>query len=77
MNSLKENYENLKEGVPCCYARRKNVGHTDMLAYGDGYVCARFCFKLLGDEFASRAFSGNNPDILNNENWQDINIKNI
>jgi len=77
LSSLKENYEKLKKGVPCCYERRKNVDHTDMLAYGDGYISAWLCFQLLDDEFASRAFIGNNPEILNNENWQDINIKNI
>ena len=77
LSSLKENYDKLKEGVPCCYARRKNVDQTDMLVYGDGYICAWFCFQLLGDTFASRAFIGNNPEILNNENWQDISIKNI
>ena len=77
LSSLKENYEKLKEGVPCCYARRKNVDHTDMLVYGDGYILAWFCFQLLGDASASRAFIGNNSEILNNDNWQDINIKNI
>ena len=35
LDSLKENYDNLKEGIASCYARRKDVDHTDMIAYGD------------------------------------------
>lgn len=78
LSSLKENYDKVKEGVACCYARRKNVDHTDMVQYGDGYMIAWFCYFLLGDKFAARAFSGNNPEIVNNEkNWKDVNIKNI
>ena len=78
LSSLKENYDMVKEGIACCYVRRKNIDHSDMIQYGDGYMIAWLCYFLLGDKFASRAFSGNNPEIKNNEkNWQDVAIKNI
>ena len=70
MKTLKKEFHAVMQG-------EKNVDHTDMLVYGDGYIYPWFCFQLLRDAFASRAFIGNNPEILNNENWQDINIKNM
>ena len=78
LSSLKENYENLNDGVPCVIARRKDIDHTDMLVFSDGYITAWFCYMLKNDKYAAKAFAGNNPEILiNNLNWQDVKIKNI
>lgn len=57
--------------------RRIGAEHGQMLYSADGYVTAWFMWQLQGDEEASRAFNGDNPEILNNKLYQDqkINIK--
>lgn len=37
----------------------------------NGYMVAWFRYHLMNDEYAGKAFSGENAEILNNENWQD------
>ena len=58
--------------------RRIGADHGQMLYSADGYVTAWFMWKLQGDEEASRAFIGDNPEILNNKLYQDqkINLNN-
>ena len=53
-------------------ARRTDTGHGDMLPYADGYMTAWFMYHLQGDETAGTVFLGDNAEILNNANWQDI-----
>ena len=38
----------------------------------DGYMTAWMLYQLRGDEDASKALIGENAEILNNANWQDI-----
>ena len=45
-----------------------------MLFRSDGYVTAWFMWKLQDDEEASKAFIGDNPEILNNKFYQDQKI---
>ncbi len=52
-------------------AVRKDAGHGDMLYATDGYVTAWFMWLLQGDEEAAKAFIGENPEIMNNEFYQD------
>lgn len=58
--------------------RRIDAEHGTMLYTADGYVTAWFMWQLQGDEEASRAFVGDNPEILKNELYQDqkINLSN-
>lgn len=58
--------------------RRIGSDHGQMLYSADGYVTAWFMWKLQGDEEASRAFIGDNPEIINNKLYQDqkINLSN-
>lgn len=55
-------------------AVRKNAAHGEMLYSADGYVTAWFMWQLQGDEKAAKAFIGENPEIMNNELYQDQKI---
>lgn len=57
--------------APKVLALRKNVDHGKMLYCGDGYVTAWFMYWLQGDEGASKAFVGDEAEILNNDLYQD------
>ena len=52
-------------------ARRKDIGHGEMLYYGDGYVTAWFMWLLQGDEEAKSAFAGEHPEFMANQMYQD------
>lgn len=54
--------------------RRIGAEHGQMLYSADGYVTAWFMWQLQGDEEASRAFVGENPEILRNSLYKDVNI---
>jgi len=51
--------------------RRKDTSHGLVLYSANGYVMAWFMWQLQGDEEAAKAFIGENPEILNNELYQD------
>ena len=73
----KENYDKIKN-VKKVLGIRKNVDHGDMLVAHDSYMTAWFCYILLNDEIASKAFAGPDAEFLkNNENWEKCEIKNI
>lgn len=59
---------------PKVIAVRKNAAHGDMLYAADGYVTAWFMWQLQGDTEASKAFVGENPEIMNNGLYQDQKI---
>ena len=69
---LQEKYNNLSDSVPKIIARRKDTDHGDMLTYADGYMTAWFMYHLQGDKEAGAVFFGDNAEILNNINWQDV-----
>lgn len=56
-------------------AQRKETEHGDMIDYGKAYMMAWFYYTLLGDEFASTAFTGDEPEIFVNTNWTNPAIK--
>lgn len=60
--------------TPKIIARRKGKDHGDMLRAGDAYMTAWFAYWLKGDAKAGAAFLGNNPELANNKNWQDVKI---
>lgn len=70
--SLQENFSAISNDVTKILARRTNADHGDMLPYADGYMTAWFMYYLKGDSEAGKAFFGENAEILNNANWQDI-----
>lgn len=52
--------------------RRNDGDHGDMLYFADGYMTAFFMWQLQGDIEASKAFIGNDAEILSNNYYQDI-----
>lgn len=52
-------------------ARRSKQNHGEMLYAADGYVTAWFMWLLQGDENAAKAFTGENPELMHNELYQD------
>lgn len=54
--------------------RRIDTEHGQMLYSADGYVTAWFMWQLQNDEDASKAFSGGNPEIIQNKLYQDQKI---
>ena len=54
--------------------RRKDTDHGGMLYSADGYVMAWFMWQLQDNEEASKVFTGNNPEIMQNELYQDQKI---
>ena len=52
--------------------RRKDTPHGATQYSEDGYVMAWFMWHLQGDESASRAFVGENAEILQNPLYQDV-----
>ena len=70
--SNQENYDAVTDDVMKVLARRTDTGHGDMLPYADGYMTAWFMYHLQGDETAGAVFLGDNAEILNNANWQDV-----
>ena len=54
--------------------RRKDVVHGQTLYSEDGYVTAWFMWQLQGDEDAAKAFTGDSPEIMSNDLYQDKQI---
>lgn len=56
---------------PKIMARRTGMTHDDMMSKAGGYVTAWFMWQLQGNEEAAKAFVGDNPEIINNQLYQD------
>lgn len=69
---LIECYDAVSDNVDKVIARQEGKDHGDMLRSADGYMIAWFMYYLKGDSEAGNAFFGENAEILNNANWQDI-----
>ena len=54
--------------------RRKDTSHGLTVTAEDGYVVAWFMWQLQDDQGAAKAFTGNDPEILKNEQYQDQQI---
>ena len=66
------NYINDTEKV---IARVVGAEHEDMLLRTDAYMTAWFLYQLQNDKEAAKIFVGSNPELLQNDNWQDVMIK--
>lgn len=68
------------EKIPSSKVMMRRIGaeHGAMLYIADGYVTAWFMWQLQNEEEASKAFIGDNPEILKNKLYQDqkIDVKN-
>ncbi len=52
-------------------ARKTGYEHGEMLYVTDGYVTAWLMWQLQNDTQAAKAFTGDNPEIMNNKLYQD------
>lgn len=77
LSSLQENMAAMKTGTPGVMARRSGKDHGEILAEGDAYMTAWFCYWLKGDAEAGKAFIGENAEILHNKRWQDVKTQNL
>lgn len=73
LKSLQENFDACKGET--YIARRKGYDHEQMAQAADSYVVAWFLYTLKGDSEAAKVFTGDNPELFNNANWQDVNGK--
>lgn len=55
-------------------ARRTGMDHDKMMYSASGYVTAWFMWQLQGDMEASKAFLGNDAEILSNSMYQDVRV---
>lgn len=64
------------EKIPSEKAMMRRIGaeHGQMLYSADGYVTAWFMWQLQNDEEAAKAFIKENPEVLENELYQDQKI---
>ena len=69
---LKEIYEDIPSDK--VMLRRKDTPHGEMLYAANGYVTAWFLWQLQGNENAAAAFTGDSPEITQNELYQDQQI---
>ena len=74
LSSLNENFDAISHSIPKVMAREKNMEHGDMLRYADGYMTAWFMYYLKGYTDAGAAFFGENAELPNNPNWQDVRV---
>lgn len=72
LSSLVENYNAVSDNVFKLRARVVGAEHEEMQQKTDGYMTAWMLYLLQGDEEAGKALIGENAEILNNANWQDI-----
>lgn len=71
-----EQLQEIYEEVPSdkVMLRRKDTAHGEVLYSEDGYVMAWFMWLLRDDEEAGRAFTGSEPEIVSNRQYQDQKI---
>jgi len=76
-NDTKENYDKISSKIKKVIGVRKGVDHGDMLVAHDPYMTAWFCYILLNDLEAGKAFCGKDAELLKNDNWINCEINNI
>ena len=69
--SLQENFNLLPDDIDKAYFRKKNVDHGDSYLQFDAYMTAWFRWQLQGDEEAAKVFTGESPEIMTNDLYQD------
>ena len=72
LSSLIENYNKISDDIFKVRARSVGTEHENMLEKNDSYMTAWMLYQLKGDEEASKVFIGEDVELLNNKNWQDV-----
>ena len=69
----RSNLRDCRDAGSCIAGRSTaHVSESIQHGYADGYMTAWFMYHLQGDEEAGAVFFGDNAEILNNANWQDV-----
>ena len=76
LTSLQQNYDSIA-GQPVMMGRIKGVDHGDVLPRGEAYTAAWMLYWLCGDSEAARCFVGDDAEMFNNSQWQDVIHKNF
>ena len=76
-DETKENYDKISLEIKKVLGVRKGVDHGEMLVAHDPYMTAWFCYILLNDSEAGKAFCGKDAELLKNDNWINCEINNI
>lgn len=72
-----QTFDEIHEGVPAVQARRSGKDHEQMGGEGDPYMTAWFEYWLKNDQEAGKVFIGQEAELLHNDRWQDVRIKNF
>ena len=72
LDSLIDIYNTMPDSLIKVRGRCPNAEHGDMQLRTDAYMTAWMLWELTGDEEASKVFVGDDAEILQNTNWQDI-----
>ena len=72
-----QTFDEISEGIPAVQARRSGKDHEQMGGEGDPYMTAWFDYWLKNDHEAGEVFLGEDAELLKNDRWQDVRIKNF
>ena len=72
LEALKRIYGEIDDSVFKVRARATGAEHGEVQMRTDGYMTAWMLYQLCGDEEAAKVFIGEDAELLNNSNWQDI-----
>ena len=75
LSEMKDNFANMKETPYGVMGRRKGADHLDIQEQADAYITAWLRWQLKGDPYAKRVFTGENPEILHNPKWENVEIR--
>jgi hypothetical protein len=70
-------FDEIPEDIPAVQARRSGKDHEQMGGEGDPYMTAWFEYWLKNDQEAGKVFIGEDAELLHNDRWQDVRIKNF
>jgi len=74
--ALQQNFDSIS-GQPVMIGRIKEADHGDVLPRGEAYTVAWMRFWLCDDNEAAHCFTGEDAEMITNDQWQDVKHKNL